>query len=49
MFIERIFCDEQFILDAIDKATAFIKIGILPELVGKWYTKQHMSPLPSNN
>ena len=31
--------DIQFISQAIDKVTNFFKLGILPELVGKWFTK----------
>ena len=27
-----------FLMEAIDKATRFFKYGILPELIGKWYT-----------
>ena len=30
---------DDFIAQAFEKATAFFKSGILPELVGKWYTK----------
>ena len=41
----RIHLDEDFIREAIKKATVFNKYGVLPELVGKWYTKvQSMLP-----
>ena len=33
----------EFIDDAIDKAVPFIKLAILPELVGKWFTKQNVT------
>ena len=38
----RIDLADDFIAQAFEKATAFFKIGILPELVGKWYTKAPM-------
>ena len=37
--ILKVTLDEDFITTAIDKATIFFKYGILPELLGKWYTK----------
>ena len=40
MFVQRIVMDREFIDDAIEKAEPFIKFVILPELVGKWFTKQ---------
>ena len=40
LFIERIFPDINFIDNALTKACAFIKCGVLLELVGKWFTKQ---------
>ena len=39
VFIERIYLDDDFISDAIEKATLFIKVGVMPEIVGKWYSK----------
>ena len=35
MFIEKINIDREFIDDVIDKTKPFIKLAILPELVGK--------------
>ena len=35
----RIETDDIFLTEAIDKATNFYKYDILPELVGKWYTR----------
>ena len=35
----RIIPDKTFIDSAIDQATAFYKFGVLPELIGKWYSK----------
>ena len=42
MFVQRIVMDREFIDDAIEKTEPFIKLAILPELVGKWYTKQNV-------
>lgn len=39
LVVIRIERDEAFITDAIDKATTFFKCGILPELVGKWFSR----------
>ena len=38
LIVCRIERDDTFLTEAIDKATNFCKYGILPELVGKWYT-----------
>ena len=35
--------DREFIDDAIDKAGPFNKLAILPELMGKWFTKQNVT------
>ena len=35
--------DREFIDDAIDKAGPLIKLAVLPELVGKWFTKQNVT------
>lgn len=39
---ERIYANSDFINNAIAKTVDFIKLGILPELVGRWYTKQSL-------
>ena len=36
---QRIELKSEFIDDAISRTESFIRLGILPELVGKWYTK----------
>jgi len=41
MFIKRILMDREFIDGVIDKAEPFIKLAILLELMGKWFTKQN--------
>ena len=43
MFIEKINIDREFIDDVIDKTKPFIKMAILPELMGKWFTKQNVT------
>ena len=35
----RIIPNKTFIDSAIDQATKFYKFGVLPELIGKWYSK----------
>lgn len=34
----RVSRDDEFLKEAMDRATTFFKYGVLPELVGKWYT-----------
>ena len=36
LVIQRVYPNKTFI---IEKATEFFKFGILPELLGKWYSK----------
>ena len=43
MFIQRIVIDREFIDYVIEKAEPFIKLAILPELVGKRITKQNVT------
>lgn len=57
--IERIFPDEQFWSECIEKSLNFFKICILPEILGRWYSQpcvrqeqkkqQHTSQLPSSS
>ncbi len=35
----RINKNDSFLNTAIEKATTFFKYALLPELLGKWYTK----------
>ena len=37
--MQQICLDEPFITIMLEKSSEFIKLGILPELVGKWYSK----------
>ena len=39
--VERIPIDEAFLTDTMKKATSFFTNGMLPEILGKWYTKTH--------
>ena len=41
LVIRRIDFEEKFVKDAIEKCTKFCKYGVLPELIGKWYTRAH--------
>ena len=48
--IERITLDEDFIKSALPTAEKFFKLCILPELLGKWYTRKQLAlgqPLPT--
>ena len=44
VFVQRIPIDMEFIDDAIESVKPFLKLAILPELVGKWFTKQNVVP-----
>ena len=39
LVVERIYPDEKIIMSALSKCTNFFKYGILPEILGKWYTR----------
>ena len=43
LFVQRLYLDEPFISIALEKCKEFIKFGILPEILGKWYSREHMS------
>lgn len=47
IYIERIVPDNDFWDNAVTKATLFFNRCILPELVGKWFTRPSSSQLPS--
>ncbi len=40
LFVQRIAIDDKFITEALQKVQPFIKIGILPEVLGKVLTKE---------
>ena len=42
ILVQRIFPDAEFINRALQQVENFIKHGILPELVGNWYTKSRV-------
>ena len=44
MMIERILPDGDVLSDALEIATKFLKVGILPELLGKWFSKAPSFP-----
>ena len=39
LFIQRITLDESFVKPAVEQAMVFFKCAVLPEMVGKWFTK----------
>ena len=42
IIVQRLFPDAEFINRALQQVENFIKHGILPELVGNWYTKSRV-------
>jgi hypothetical protein len=46
--IERIVASEDFFIDKLADVEAFYKYCLLPELVGKWYTRQSVMPQRSS-
>ena len=47
LHVERIMPFEEFFQDNVKAITKFYKHCILPELTGKWYTKQSVLPQPT--
>lgn len=43
LVIQRIYMDKTFISSILPKATEFFKLGILSELLGKWWSKPALS------
>uniref|UniRef100_A0A1X7SP42 PHD-type domain-containing protein n=1 Tax=Amphimedon queenslandica TaxID=400682 RepID=A0A1X7SP42_AMPQE len=39
LFIQRVYPDEPFISTVLEVANSFVKVGILPEIIGKHYSK----------
>ena len=44
IFVERIFPQPNFFIKAVAEMERFYKYAVLPELLGKWYTKQPVIP-----
>ncbi|XP_065894857.1 uncharacterized protein [Dysidea avara] len=49
IFHQMVELDSDFIDSAIHDVEPFIKLAILPELVGKWFSKQPIMPLQSSS
>ena len=50
LFVQRIYPDDEFMAVVLQKVTTFFKVCILPELLGKWYTKSQVyDALPSSS
>ena len=47
--VDRILPDVSFIDDALAKANIFVKTALLPELIGRWFTKQQTTSVPPAN
>ena len=45
IFVERISVQKEFFIKTVQKIEEFYKYSILPELLGKWYTKQPVLPM----
>ena len=43
LFVQRLCLDEPFITVALEKCKQFIKLAILPEILGKWYSREPLS------
>ena len=43
LFVQRLCLDEPFITVALEKCKQFIKLAILPEILGKWYSWEPLS------
>lgn len=44
LHVERIQIDDEFMVDCVEKATQFFSVAILPELLGKWFTRSLVIP-----
>jgi len=49
IYIQRILPDEKFFTECVAKATTFFKYGVLPELLGKWFTRKTMLELTDDS
>ena len=47
--IERITLDQEFVNTCIEQASQFFKVGILPELLGRWYSRSIVIPVKINS
>ena len=43
LFIQRLLLDEPFISIALEKCKQFMKLCVLPEILGKWYSREPLS------
>ena len=43
LFVQHLYLDEPYISMPLKKCKEFIKFGILPESLGKWYSQEPMS------
>ncbi len=45
LFIQRLTLDEPFVSIAMEKCNEFIQVCVLPEIVGKWYSRDPLSTM----
>ena len=47
--VERITVDKEFVDACIEQASQFFKVAILPELLGRWYSRSLVIPVKMNS
>ena len=47
LVIQQLYLDEPFITIALEKCKQFVKLGVLPELLGKWYSREPVASISS--
>ncbi len=45
LFIQRLTLDEPFVSIAMEKCNEFIQVCVLPEILGKWYSREPLSTI----
>ena len=48
IFLQRILPNAPFIVNVVDKVTTFFKIGLLPEILGKYFTRERVPQMPAS-
>ena len=49
LLAQRIYPDDTFMASALEKCEQFVKVAVLPELLGKWYSKEPIKKAESSN
>ena len=48
LFVQRIYPNDEFMAPVLQKLISFYKLCVLPELLGKWYTKSQVPSQPTS-